>query len=234
MHSTPIKISVITVCFNAVNTIENTILSVINQDYPNIEYLIIDGGSIDGTINIIKKYSNLLSYWVTEPDKGIYDAMNKGISRATGDFIIFINSEDILKRIPIVKLRAVVNSDYAGLCGAIECENKKIIYPVYNWKMKLYNHLPHQGLFYKRKYLTQYDLKWKIVSDYDYNLRLYLNHKKIAMTQDVISYHVGTLSATKESAQESRNVVRQNCGIVWFVLSYISRKLNGLKGKLSQ
>lgn len=87
-------ISIITVSFNTVNTIEQTILSVINQTYPNIEYIIIDGGSTDGTIEIIKKYADKISYWISEPDKGIYDAMNKGALKATGDYIQYLNASD--------------------------------------------------------------------------------------------------------------------------------------------
>jgi glycosyltransferase involved in cell wall biosynthesis len=91
-----LKISVVTVCYNAASTLENTILSVLHQTYSNIEYIIIDGGSTDGSVEIIKKYSNRLFYWISEPDKGIYDAMNKGGLKATGDFIQFLNSGDIL------------------------------------------------------------------------------------------------------------------------------------------
>ena len=92
MDSINPKISVVTVSYNAVETIEETILSIINQTYDKVEYIIIDGGSTDGTVDIIKKYADHLAYWVSEPDKGIYDAMNKGIDVATGDYINFMNS----------------------------------------------------------------------------------------------------------------------------------------------
>ena len=89
------KISIVTISYNIVSSIEKTILSVISQTYSNIEYIVIDGGSTDGTVDIIKKYSNKISYWVSERDKGIYDAMNKGIEAATGDWINFMNAGDL-------------------------------------------------------------------------------------------------------------------------------------------
>ena len=88
-------ITVVTVCYNAVNELEKTMLSVLNQTYDNIEYIVIDGGSKDGTVDIIKKYADRLAYWVSEPDKGIYDAMNKGIKAATGEWINFMNAGDL-------------------------------------------------------------------------------------------------------------------------------------------
>ena len=90
----PPLISIITVVYNRVKTIEQTIKSVINQPYTNKEYIIIDGGSTDGTVDIIRKYSSHLSYWVSERDKGIFDAMNKGIGRAKGELIGIINADD--------------------------------------------------------------------------------------------------------------------------------------------
>ena len=96
MKKLPI-ISIVTVSYNAASTIEKTILSVINQTYSYIEYIIIDGGSTDGTVDIIKKYADKIAYWVSEPDKGIYDAMNKGGCRATGQYIQFLNAGDWLE-----------------------------------------------------------------------------------------------------------------------------------------
>ena len=90
------KISIVTPTFNQGQYIEQTIQSVLNQQYPNLEYIIIDGASTDGTVDIIKKYETKLHYWVSEPDKGIYDAMNKGARLANGDFINFMNADDIV------------------------------------------------------------------------------------------------------------------------------------------
>jgi glycosyltransferase involved in cell wall biosynthesis len=86
-------VTIVTVSYNVVSTIERTILSVVNQTYSNIEYIIIDGGSTDGTVDIIKKYMDKIAYWVSEPDKGIYDAMNKGILMAKGQWINFMKRQ---------------------------------------------------------------------------------------------------------------------------------------------
>jgi len=89
------KISVITPSYNNVQYIEQTIISVISQGYPNLEYIIIDGGSTDGSLDIIKKYAQWLSYWVSEPDKGMYDAINKGFAHSTGVILSWLNSDDV-------------------------------------------------------------------------------------------------------------------------------------------
>ena len=88
------KISVITVCYNARKTIRDTVLSVISQDYPDIEYIVVDGGSSDGTTEIVSEYHNQIDRFVSEPDAGIYDAMNKAWKMATGDFIGFLHADD--------------------------------------------------------------------------------------------------------------------------------------------
>ncbi|MDO4512201.1 MAG: glycosyltransferase family 2 protein [Bacteroidales bacterium] len=89
-----VKISVITVAYNVANEIEQTIKSVIGQTYKNIEYIVIDGGSTDGTVDIIKRYADRIHYWVSEPDKGIYNAMNKALRHVTGDYVNFMNAGD--------------------------------------------------------------------------------------------------------------------------------------------
>lgn len=90
--------SIITVTFNAEKVLERTMESVFRQSYPNIEYIIIDGASKDATVDNIKRYAGQLAYWVSEPDRGLYDAMNKGLRKASGDYVLFLNAGDTLQR----------------------------------------------------------------------------------------------------------------------------------------
>jgi len=90
------KISIVTASFNSEKFIEQTINSILSQNYPNLEYIIIDGGSSDGTVNIIKKYENSIAYWISEKDNGMYDAINKGFQKSTGDIMGWLNSDDLL------------------------------------------------------------------------------------------------------------------------------------------
>ena len=106
-----LKVSIITICYNSDKTIDQTIKSVINQTYPNIEYIIVDGGSTDGTLEIIRHYEAHITRWISEPDNGIYDAMNKGISLATGDVIGTINSDDWYAEGVIDKIVTVFKND---------------------------------------------------------------------------------------------------------------------------
>lgn len=123
------KISIITVTYNADSCLEKTIQSVIEQTYKNIEYIIIDGASKDNTINLIKKYSNHINLWISEPDKGLYDAMNKGIKFATGDWIFFINAGDIFVSPDVLSLIFGDKSYNADIIygDAIEYDNNRYI-----------------------------------------------------------------------------------------------------------
>lgn len=167
-----IKISVVTVCYNAANSIEGTIKSVINQTYENIEYIIIDGGSTDGTVDIIKKYEDRISYWVSEPDHGIYDAMNKGIAVATGGYINFMNAGDkfcshetLNEFVPQISESTIIAfGNWHITLNGLKQSRKPL-----SWKY-LKRQIPfcHQAAFYQTKYHKNhlFSPELKLVADY--------------------------------------------------------------------
>jgi glycosyltransferase len=185
------KVSIITAVFNGVNVIEDCINSVLGQSYKNVEYIIIDGASTDGTLDIIRKYNGQIGKVISEPDKGIYDALNKGIKLATGDIIGFLHSDDIyahekvLENVVNVFRKKNVDSCYGDLEYVKREDINKI---VRYWKSSPYKNrnfkygwmLPHPTFFVKREIYNQYGLFntcFKIAADYEIILRFLEKYK---------------------------------------------------------
>lgn len=172
--------SIITVTYNAVNTLENTIQSVLNQDRDLFEYIVIDGGSKDGTVNCIKQYQDRISYWVSERDDGIYDAMNKGLDKARGVWILFLGADDRLEH-GILKTVTNYLDDSLDLIYGNVLFNDGVRYnSTFNIKIMLNNTVHHQGAFYNRRLFEhfRYDSTIKVMADYELNLFIYMSKKK--------------------------------------------------------
>lgn len=188
------KVSIITVCYNSEQHIKSCIDSVLGQNYPNIEYIIVDGKSKDKTVEIIQSYQDKITKWVSEPDKGIYDAMNKGIKMATGDIVGILNSDDIYLDSDVIANVAKAFADNQD-CGVVygdiiyfRTENPDKI--VRYWKTKTYypNFFPdgevppHPAVFVRKSVYDQNGLyfpEFKISSDYEWMLRtIYANKVK--------------------------------------------------------
>ena len=177
------KVTVVTAVLNDAGHIEQTILSVISQTDIEIEYIIVDGGSKDGTLELIGKYKDKISLLISEPDRGVYDAMNKGIKYSTGDFVYFINSGDILlnpsilSKIKLEELKernAIIYGNVVVAYGNIEALEKPR--PFFNSKMKFKGiGICHQSMFFPGKLIRneKYDLSYNIAADYDLAYRLW-------------------------------------------------------------
>ena len=186
-------ISVITVVYNGEMHLEQTINSIINQTYNNVEYIVIDGGSKDGTLDIIRKYDSAIDYWISEPDKGIADAMNKGISLATGEYIVFIHADDYFYS------NKVINN----AINIIDKESNIIMFPVlfgeklveiiprkFNWWVNFKIPACHQGILCKLdlfRNIGDFDTQFKIDMDYDFLLRAYRRKVKAQRVTSVLS-----------------------------------------------
>ncbi len=187
-----LKISILTVCYNSGFTIKDAIESVIAQDYPNIEYIIVDGGSKDDTKSIIDSYSQHISKYVSEPDGGIYDAMNKAIKMATGDVIGLLNSDDFYHHTQVISdiancfdSRGETDIVYGNISYVSQKDTDKIIRTVkskqyYNTFFEDGEIVPHPTFFVRSKVygaLGDYNLSFKFAADYEYTLRALKIHQ---------------------------------------------------------
>lgn len=218
------NISVITICYNSVATLEETMQSVLEQGYAALDYVIIDGGSTDGTLDIIERYKARLGYWHSEPDKGISDAFNKGIAHAKGDLIVIINSDDVL--LPGA-LQAVADSYEAGVDiyrGNVIIRNKdtgftgrdipSMKFPL----MPFFVNVDHQGTFvtaeaYKR--WGGYDLNFRYMMDHDFLARCYQGGARFKyVPYDVAEFRLGGVSVAPISAKryDIEHIVLNNGG----------------------
>ena len=214
------KISIITVCYNSGKTIEDTFKSVQSQSYKDIEYIVIDGGSKDNTLELINQYKEIIDYSVSEKDNGLYDAMNKGIEKATGDVIGFLNSDDLFcddmaveKVMNVFNENSKIDSVYADIYYVDQNNTDKIVRKWITGKQKKFKkgwHPAHPTLYIKKKVYNQYggfNLKFKLASDFEIMLRFIEKYKisTIYLPEPLIKMRLGG-----ETNKSVENIFRQN------------------------
>lgn len=215
------RISIITVCFNSESTIVDTLRSVSSQSFQEIEHIIIDGGSHDGTIDLVKRHGHRVQKLVTGPDKGIYDAMNKGLVLAIGDYVAYLNSDDfycdntVIQQV-VAAIQETGSDVIFGDLSYVQRENPK--QRVRYWKSRAFKQgsfakgfpPPHPTFFMKRELLVElggFDLSYSLASDFDLMFRA-LEIKKYNSTYlpfEITSMRMG--GATNKSI---KNIIRQN------------------------
>ena len=211
------KISIITINYNNCNGLIKTIESVVNQSYNGIEYIIIDGGSTDGSLEAIKEYVDKIDYWVSEADNGCYHAMNKGIKVATGEYVIFMNSGDYFYSNEIIADFVASNPTEDVLCGdmflSLSCVN--VVPEKLTFRYFFEGNLPHQACFIKTAVQRQYPYNegLKIVSDWEFFLKtLILNNGSYRKINKIISFFDfnGISSSNQELHLKERKLIIQN------------------------
>ena len=214
------KISIITVSYNSGTTIDTTFQSVKNQTYTDIEYIVVDGGSNDETLSLIEKYSKTITKWISEPDKGLYDAMNKGIEMATGDVIGLINSDDLFcdnqaleKVMKIFNENTELDSVYADLYYVSQKNTDKIIRKWTTGKKRPFKygwHPAHPTFYVKKNVYDNYgffDLSFKLAADFEIMLRFLDKHK---ISNEYLQEPLVKMRLGGETNKSFKNIYNQN------------------------
>lgn len=250
----PPVFSIITVTYNAGQWLERTLLSVLNQSYPAIEYIIIDGASTDETVEIIERYASGIACWVSEPDKGLYDAMNKGLERATGDYVWFLNAGDTLHTADTVQKIATSLKKKVSLPDVIYGETmivdaggrslgmRRLKAPRrLTWKsFRMGMLVCHQSFIPKRAIAPPYDTAYRLTADYDWCIRCLKQAADVCNTQLILSDFLEEgLSSVhrKASLKERYEIMCRYYGKLptlvlhgWFALRFYGAKW--LKGRV--
>lgn len=210
--------SIITVTYNASSWLERTIQSIISQTYPGIEFIIIDGNSSDGTQDIIRKYESKISYWISEPDESLYDAMNKGLEKATGDYVWFINAGDEIyspetttrllyslhgKLPDIIYGETEIINNFGTSLGMRRLRVPKRL----NWKsFRIGMLVCHQSFIVRKEIAPSFDLLYRYSSDFDWCIRCMQAATSISNSQAILSRFMefGTTSANRKASLKER------------------------------
>lgn len=202
------KVTVVTVTYNTKDILEETILSVINQNYKNIEYIIIDGASTDKTVDIIKKYEDKIDYWISEPDDGIYFAMNKAIEKATGKWINFMNAGDTFFDLDTVKyVMEHKNNDAEFIYGNFQIKETGEIRKAKE-RSQWHIHMPfcHQTLFTKTVIMQEelFDTSFKLAADHNFIVKMHEEGKIFDYANKVLA--IFTLGGFAQSNRFLMNI----------------------------
>lgn len=254
-------ISLITTTYNSEQTLKNTFESVLHQTYKDIEYIVVDGNSHDSTLNIIKEYEPLFEgrmHWISESDKGIYDAMNKGIRMATGALVGFINSDDFLSAPDVVEKQiellenAKADAVYADVCY-VDFNDTNKIYRYYSssnfrrWKIKI-GLIPAHPTFYCKKEIYNklglFDINYGIAADFECLLRfIYINNIKTVYNPiQVVTMRTGGISSSgiqswKQIMQEHLEAFKEHgiyTNVFFLSLRYFGKVTDLIKGKIER
>lgn len=220
--------SVVTVVHNMQDTLEQTMMSVFNQTYNNIEYIIIDGASTDNTLEVIQKYEDKIDYWVSEKDDGVYNAMNKALPLCHGEYISFLNADDWYKENTIEEVvKSIQKESPTYIFGNTDLYNENTFWYTDKERLAQYKFntpFGHQALFVKRDYCLQhpFNTQYKLLADYDFILYLIENKLPYSyIDKSLVCYRTGGLSSLHDFTQEKFLIVSEHFGRVRAIYSYL-------------
>jgi len=223
-------VSIIVVVFCAKEELRNVIESIIPHRSQDIEIIVIDGGSADGTVELLRDYGCHIDYWLSEPDNGIYEAMNKGLQAALGDYVLHLNAGDRLRQVPLEVLRKCLDDGIDVASFRVLMDGKNIYVPRVGIKMRIDNCWHHQGTFYRRSRHLGYDPLYRICGDFEHNQRLIKARCSVRLLPEIIAEHQNNgISMDASARKEIFQSIRLHFGIAYTAIAFARFQVNDLR-----
>src|ERR1700678_1579396 len=203
-----------------------------HQADSDVEVIVIDGGSKDGTVEVLEGWNERIDYWLSEKDSGIYDAMNKAIATATGDYILHLNAGDELRHIPRARLLQCRSEGIDVACFNVLTDGTKIYHPRTGYILRLDNSWHHQGTFYRRTSHPGYDTRYRVFGDFDVNQKMYLSGCKVKIFPETVSSFSTVGISSHSRRKEIYQIIRNNFGLIYLPIAWIRFQLNDLRRAL--
>jgi glycosyltransferase involved in cell wall biosynthesis len=225
-------VSIVVVVYKAVSDLPNVVDSILQHKDEDVELIIVDGGSKDGTLEYLQALEDHIDYWISEPDRGIYDAMNKAIAKAKGTYLLHLNAGDRLLQIPKQELLQAKEEGIDIAAFRVSIDGRDEFRPSSGLSLRFQNTFHHQGTFFRRDTFPRYNLRYRIFADFDVNQKLAIRGARIKLYGTVIAAHAndGVSNQGSDAVDaEFFSVIRENYGRWLLPIAWVIRKWHGLK-----
>jgi glycosyltransferase involved in cell wall biosynthesis len=228
-------LSIIVVAFRDKKEVEALIDNIGRFRGPDVELVIVDGDSDDGTLELLQSRNAAVDYWLSEPDKGIYEAMNKGIAAANGEYILHLNAGDRLLVMPTLELATCLRECVDVASFHVQLDEGLVHIPRSTGLMRISNAWHHQGTFYRRSAHLGYDPSYQVFGDFDHNQRMAKATNSVRVFHRVISSHGSPgVSASKKNFGEIYRSIRENSGVRYVPIAFLRFKVDGIRRRLAK
>jgi glycosyltransferase involved in cell wall biosynthesis len=226
----PPLVTVLVVVMHAEKELQDILQNLSEHNPDDFELLVMDGGSGQATLDLLNEWSDRIDLWVSEPDKGLYDAMNKGAALAQGDFIYHLNAGDRLVHLPVAELTAALDRKIDVVSFPVLVDGHRIFHPSCGMLLRFKNTLHHQGTFYRRTALMPYDLQYRFYSDFDGNQKLARRGVRMRVHKTVVAHHAsGGIGDHPSAGAERFKIVGNNFGRPYVFGSWLLSEWGGIR-----
>jgi glycosyltransferase involved in cell wall biosynthesis len=228
-------VSIIIVVFQDREELRQIIQSILPHRGQDVELIVIDGGSDDGTVELLRNSDDQIDYWISEADGGIYDAMNKGVAASSGDYVLHLNAGDRLIQMPLASLRVCLDNGIDVASFRVLMDGKDVYTPRSGFWMKIDNCWHHQGTFYRRSSHLGYDPQYRICGDFELNQRLIRAGASVRLLPATVAQHQNNgVSVHPSSRKEIFRSIRLHFGVVYVFIAFVRFQLNKLRWAIAR